>query len=472
MKRTFCLLLTVLIISLAFFGCSGEDDDTRQSDKITYYTVKDTYSIGTGWIYDYNKACKNEDDEIEIVEFESADALKNKLTTELMSGGGPDIMNELMIDLAGLSIEKLIAMEAFMDLNELINSDTSDDKIDISEHNQKALESGISDGKRFCIPLYYIPKFLLTTKEKYSKYINSSTPSLSYDDMLSLCEKLLTDESDIYLYTYYDTYNLQGILLDYIDDNVDLINKTADFDKPEFKENISRIDKLIKEYGDDQSVDEEILIDLTEEVDPNKYIFENMASTTPYEIYSSIVFLEQRGETPQIVGSASSDTETFSAQISESIYVNKNTTKQDKVLKALKYALSEETQSEIVGAEIEKYNPMFQSYTGYLFPVNNNSFEKLMNTADSFTYNTEDSYYVGDDDGIPDDDKEQAPVSDESKELLHNALNNISKYELDTYLYYNTSIIDELVDSFVKHEITVDKFISDLKSKTKIYLEE
>lgn len=115
---------------------------------------------------------------------------------------------------------------------------------------------------------------------------------------------------------------------------------------------------------------------------------------------------------------------------------------------------------------------MFVAYSGNLFPINNKAFEKLMNTADSFKYNTKDSYYEGDDDGIPDDDKEQAAASDESKKMLHNALEIISSYELDTYLYYNTQVIYELFQSYLKNEITVDKFINDLKSKTKIYLEE
>lgn len=471
MKKMLCFILSVLLISLPLFGCGGEEDNTVHTNNITYYTIKDTYSLGSDWVYDYNKSCENDGDKIEIVEFESKDALKSKLTTELMAGGGPDLMDEFTIDSAGLSIEKLIETDAFYNLDELINEDESNEKIDLTKLNPKALESGISNGKRFCIPLYYIPKFLLTTEEKFSKYINSNEKALSYNDILSLSDKLLNDETGMSLYPYDTLSNFEGLLLDYIDDNVDLINKTMSFDDSQFEKNISKIDKLIKQYGNDKSGDN-TAIDLTEEIAPDSYIFENMSILTPYVIYSNIVLIEQRGETPKLIGTPSSDTETMSAQITASIFVNRNTTKQRKVLKALKYAISEETQNKTVGAEIEEYNPMFQSSTGCFFPTNNKSFEMLMKTANSFSYNTKDSYYQGDSDGVPDTDVQQASVSDKSKEMFNTFLESITNYKLDTYLYYNGSIINELVSGLVEGEITVDKFISELKSKTKIYLEE
>lgn len=468
-KRILCFIISSILLLSVLSGCESSDK-AEISNNITYYKVKDGWSRGESWIYDYNKSCDNED-KIEIVEFESTEALKNRLTTELMTGGGPDLLNEAMFVSANLSIEKLIDMGAFMDLNELIESDNSDDKIDLTEQNQKALESGVLNGKRFCVPLYYVPNFIMTTKEKYSKYMNEKTLSLSYDALIDLFDKI-NESEDIRLYKYSDSSNFENLLISYIDSNIDLVNKTSTLDSEKFKDTVTRIDKLIKKYSHNTKDNNESVINWTEEIDHDSYIFEDMIAQSPYDIYSRIVYTEQRGDTPIIVGTPTGGPDTLSANITESVFVNKNCTKTDKVLKAIKFAMSEETQSEQVGAEIERYNPMFAAYSGNLFPVNNKSFEKLMNTADSFTYNTKDSYYEGDDDGIPDDDKEQAAVSDESRNMLHNALESISSYELDTYWYYNTQVIYELFQSYLRNEITVDKFISDLKSKTKIYLEE
>ena len=389
-----------------------------------------------------------------------------------MSGGGPDLMNEATFLSADLSIEKLIDMGAFMDLNELIESDNFNDKIELTEQNQKALECGVVDGKRFCIPLYYMPNFLMTTQEKCSKYMYEKTLSLSYDALIDLYEKISSESTDKRLYKYSDNSNLESLLISYIDSNVDLVNKASTLDSIKFKDTVTRIDKLIKKYSRNTKGNQESVIDLSDEIDHDSYIFEDMIAQSPYDIYSSIVYTEQRGNMPIIVGTPSSEPDTLSANITESVFVNKNCTKKERVLKAIEFAMSEETQSNQVGAEIDRYDPMFAVYSGNLFPVNNKAFEKLMNTADSFSYNTKDSYYEGDDDGIPDDDKEQAAVSDESKKMLHTALKNISDYELDTYLYYNTQVIYELFQSYLKNEITVEKFISDLRSKTKIYLEE
>ena len=468
-KRILCFIISSILLLSVLSACENTVG-AELSDNITYYKVKDSWSGGEGWIYDYNKSCDDED-KIEIVEFDSVEALKNRLTTELMSGGGPDLMNEAMFVSANLSIEKLIDMGAFKDLNELIESDNSDDKIDLTEQNQKALESGVLNGKRFCIPLYYVPNFIMTTKEKYSKYMYKKTLSLSYDALIDLFDKI-NESGDIRLYKYSDSSNLENLLISYIDSNIDLVNKTSTLDSEKFKDTVTWIDKLIKKYSHNTKDNNESVINWTEEIDPDSYIFEDMIAQSPYDIYSGIVYIEQRGDTPIIVGTPTGSPDTLSANITESVFVNKNCTKTDKVLKAIKFAMSEETQSEHVEAEIERYNPMFAAYSGNLFPVNNKSFEKLMNTADSFTYNTKDSYYEGDDDGIPDDDKEQAAVSDESRNMLHNALESISSYELDTYWYYNTQVIYELFQSYLRNEITVDKFISDLKSKTKIYIEE
>lgn len=468
-KRIFFFIISAILLLSVLSDCKNLGE-TESAECITYYKVKDGWSRGESWIYDYNKSC-DEEDKIEIVEFESAEALKNKLTTELMTGGGPDIMNEAMFVSADLSIEKLLNMGAFMDLNELFESDSSDDKIDLTEQNQKALESGVLDGKRFCIPLYYVPNFIMTTKEKYSKYMNEKTSSLSFDALIDLSDKI-TKSENIKLYKYSDSNNLESLLISFIDSNVDLVNKTSSLDSGKFNETVARIDKLIKKYSQSTKENQERVIDWTEEIDPDSYIFEDMIAQSPYDIYSGIVYIEQRGDTPIIIGTPSNNPDTLSANIMESVFVNKNCNKTDKVLKAIKFAISEETQSEQVGAEIERYNPMFAAYSGSLFPVNNKSFEKLMNTADSFTYNTKDSYYEGDNDGIPDDDKEQSAVSDESKKMLHEALESISDYKLDTYWYYNTQVIYELFQGYLKSEITLDKFVGDLKSKTKIYLEE
>lgn len=474
MKKILCLLLSIILAFTTFSGCGYNGSFEKKSDKITYYTVEDVNFLNEEFIYNYNKACEKEEDKIEIVEFESEDALKNKITTELMSGGGPDIMTENLFSSADLSLEKLISADTFLDLNELVDEDKSENKINWSDYNQRALQSGVLNGKRFCVPMYFIPNFLVTSKEKYEKYIVGKNLSLSFDEAIGLCEKLSASEDDVTITPYMPYFEMEGLLLDYIDYNVDLINKTFSFDSRDFKNAVVKIRRLKSQLGQDDGGTDEVIIggEGYEDPKPDSYIFENQCSESPYFLYSNMVYMEQRGEIPTVVGYPTGDSSVLSAQIASSIYVNKNTDKKDKVLKLIKYALSEESQNEIVGVNIKTYDPTFEGCSGYFFPINNKSFEKLMNTAESFEYNATESYYNGDDDGIPGSDAEQAEVSDGGKKLLRNALNNISEFKLNAYYYYNTSVIGELISSYLKGDVSEERFLSELEAKTRIYIEE
>lgn len=474
MKKILCLLLSIILAFTTFSGCGYNSSFEEKPDNITYYTVKDVHFLNEKFIYNYNKSCEKEEDKIEIIEFENEDALKNKLTTELMSGGGPDIMTENLFLSANLSLEKLISADAFLDLNALVDEDKSENKINWSDYNQKALQSGVLGGKRFCVPLYFIPNFLITSEEKYSKYIGGKNPSLSFDEAINLCERLLENENDVTITPYMPFFEMEGLLLDYIDYNVDLINKTFNFDSSGFKSAVSEIRRLKSQLGQDGGGTDEVIIggEGYEAPKPDSYIFENQCSESPYFLYSNMVYMEQRGEVPTLVGSPIGDSGVLSAQIASSIFVNKNTDKKDKVLKLIKYALSEESQNEIVGVNIKTYDPAFENCSGYFFPINNKSLEKLMNTAESFEYNATESYYNGDDDGVPGSDAEQAEVSNGSKKLLRNALNNISEFKLNVYYYYNTSVIGELISSYLKGDVSEERFLSELEAKTRIYIEE
>ncbi|QNU67340.1 extracellular solute-binding protein [Ruminiclostridium herbifermentans] len=77
---------------------------------------------------------------------------KNKYITRLSVGEGPDIIrvdNELGLLTA---VHKTADAGIFYDLNELINKDNS---FNLSDYNQKVMNSGVINGKRFLIPLRY-----------------------------------------------------------------------------------------------------------------------------------------------------------------------------------------------------------------------------------------------------------------------------------------------------------------------------
>ena len=89
----------------------------------------------------------------------SRDEYVNKLITSVMAGEGPDIIyyDRYMFN----SLEKTMATGVFCDLNELIANDSAYKSLDL---NNKVLDSGIFNGKRYYIPLRYELPLLMTTQ--------------------------------------------------------------------------------------------------------------------------------------------------------------------------------------------------------------------------------------------------------------------------------------------------------------------
>ena len=71
-----------MMIMTGFTAC-GNSITEDSGNKITFYTIKNWYSITEGSsIWNYNKHCTDSDKIIEIVEFETAEELKNKMRGE------------------------------------------------------------------------------------------------------------------------------------------------------------------------------------------------------------------------------------------------------------------------------------------------------------------------------------------------------------------------------------------------------
>ena len=89
----------------------------------------------------------------------SRDEYVNKLITSVMAGEGPNIIyyDRYMFN----SMSKTVSTGVFCDLNELIANDSTFKNLDL---NNKILDSGVFDGKRYYIPLRYELPILMTTQ--------------------------------------------------------------------------------------------------------------------------------------------------------------------------------------------------------------------------------------------------------------------------------------------------------------------
>lgn len=456
MKNKIAIILTLqfIITVFVFSGC-GESTASSNSSKLTYCAYNE--DVICDIIERYNKYCKKHYDEsyqIEIVEYDSLDEMYTIMATEIMSGDGPDIIS---LD-QPLPFEKLIENHAFADVDELIN--TYGSNVDFNDYNTKVMESGIVNRKRYFVPFFYCPNIFISTQEKLKEYdLNFS--DFSYKELSKQLSQekvscsLFGNESDNY-----------SLLYSFIDSYVNFDNKTTNFDTNSFLENIDYIKKLINNDN------------TNENVYYNLYNSENNGCilSTPKLLFGGTIggvktayyniFLQNK--TPAILPNFSYEKK-ITAYVECGIAINQNSDKKDKALRFIEYCLSEDVQEYWCGSRSDKG---FSGTNEISLPVNNKAFDYAVEveTGEEWDYN---------EDGEFDEEEKEFSENVDSifwKDYL-GIIDDISGCTLYNYknlktTYYNSSVIGDIVDEYLKGDISKDKFIRQLTAATEIYLTE
>ena len=456
MKNKIAIILTLqfIITVFVFSGC-GESTASSNSSKLTYCAYNE--DVICDIIERYNKYCKKHYDEsyqIEIVEYDSLEEMYTIMATEIMSGDGPDIIS---LD-QPLPFEKLIENHAFADVDELIN--TYGSNIDFNDYNTKVMESGIVNRKRYFVPFFYCPNIFISTQEKLKEYdLNFS--DFSYKELSKQLSQekvscsLFGNESDNY-----------SLLYSFIDSYVNFDNKTTNFDTNSFLENIDYIKKLIN----NDNTNENVYYDL--------YNSENNGCilSTPRLLFGGTIggiktayyniFLQNK--TPAILPNFSYENK-ITAYVECGIAINQNSDKKDKALRFIEYCLSEDVQEYWCGSRSDKG---FSGTNEISLPVNNKAFDYAVEveTAEEWDYNEDGEF-----------DEEEKEFSENVDSIFWKyylgIIDDISGCTLYNYknlktTYYNSSVIGDIVDKYLKGDISKDKFIRQLSAATEIYLTE
>ena len=456
MKNKIAIILTLqfIITVFAFSGC-GESTASSNSSKLTYCAYNEDAICDI--IERYNKYCKKHYDEsyqIEIVEYDSLEEMYTIMATEIMSGDGPDIIS---LD-QPLPFEKLIENHAFADVDELIN--TYGSNIDFNDYNTKVMESGIVNRKRYFVPFFYCPNIFISTQEKLKEYdLNFS--DFSYKELSKQLSQekvscsLFGNESDNY-----------SLLYSFIDSYVNFDNKTTNFDTNSFLENIDYIKKLIN----NDNTNENVYYDLYNSenngciLSTPKLLFGGTIGGVKTAYYN--IFLQNK--TPAILPNFSYENK-ITAYVECGIAINQNSDKKDKALRFIEYCLSEDVQEYWCGSRSDKG---FSGTNEISLPVNNKAFDYAVEveTGEEWDYN---------EDGEFDEEEKEFSENVDSifwKDYL-GIIDDISGCTLYNYknlktTYYNSSVIGDIVDKYLKGDFSKDKFIRQLTAATEIYLTE
>ena len=431
MVKVIITVSVCILMVLTLFGCNSENDNNNNSDLLTIYVVNESPIIRL--IDAYNDS--NKSDKINAVEIQDGDTLNSKLSAELMAGKGPDIV---LYDSSynGISnMEKMMALDVFADYNELIKNDSSDSSIDLKNYNEVVMDSGIYNGKRYFMPISYMPNFLITTTKLSDEYSIDTSKSITYEKSPKVLSKYLNKAKKSENMSGF--YNVNEELYALIDSNIDFFNKTNTLQSDKFLNNLNALSELILPADKNNSLG----------TDPLELVLKgNTMFASLYQITGSepngmgyiYYYFKSNSQTPLIMNNLSDSEDTSSAFIDKGFLINNNSDKKESAFKFVKYMLSEDVQC--------------NSEVG--LPVNKAAQKKLIEEIDSDSYNMEkDSDYNN-------------FISNYS-----NALDGINKCGFRND-YFNNSIINDVVSKYVSGDITEKQFIKEIQGKTQLYLNE
>ncbi len=473
MKRAICLLLSLLLSALCA-GCgavgSGSKEDTSQ---LTYYYTEEYPDLMVETIERYNRWCNShstKEMKIELIEFEDFRTMSERLNIEVMSGGGPDLFSNYM----DLPFEKLIENGAFYDLNALIENDSSKDKLNLSLYNQTIMDAGVFDGKRYFIPTFYTVDTLTGEKNVFEKF-NMPTEQgfhLTFENMKEVFSDYLKDP-DGYRFISEDIWNsgvsADTVALKLISLGIDFETQTVSFDDS-FKEKLEIL-KMLRAQSKLSEENTDIFELYSEEpfLFNQFYAFSNpiwmeRIQSIPEEISLEDLYLpdgvdsDDKISEPVLYSCFEKDEDTYSAAVSDAVFVNAKTAKTQQALEFIKYLLGEHLQNLYAGTDEEYWS--------------GGGSDALPVLSSALEYCFRDAHIVTDLYGSKVGMKEELNPTTKALTEYIKKINHVELYNDLSRSNYNKNIAIPILTDYWDGLIDVNKCADRLSSATKIYLME
>lgn len=464
MKRSICILLSVAtaLLCSACAGRSGSSDEANE--QLTYYYTEEYKDDMVEKIERYNRWCINhstEDMKIKLIAFDNFETMSRRLNIEVMAGGGPDLYSNYM----DLPFEQLMKNDAFCDINDLIQNDTSNDKLDLSKYNQTVMDAGLYNGKRCFVPVFYRVHTLVGEKKLLEKYHLPTEQGfhLTFDNMDEVFADYLQDPGSVRFLSSDErsgALNADTVMLRLVNSGVDLEHQTVRFDE-DFQQKLELTAQLRRRSDVSRTEPEKV----TEA--GSKYLFH------PQHSYSNPIYMEwmmrfsgeidnqDKVSDPVLYTCFEKDQDTYSAGIVDAVFVKANTKKGDKALAFIKYLLSSRVQNLYTGTSEENAT---RSDIDYL-PVLNKAFENCVADAQNAAREISKLF------GIESADNGLSPVTD----ALVEHIKKINSVELYFDLYasgYDRNVAVPILTDYWNGIINAKKCTERLSSATKIFMGE
>lgn len=438
-----------------------QETTDRRNDRVTLYTYVTgeddslSYDNNTKFYYPllqmcnaYNNYCTGMnmgENAVYLVKFPTRDAMVQQMSTEIMSGGGPDL---IILD-NQLPIRKLMDKGAFEDLNPYIENDSDDKALDINNYDKALLDVGVYRGKRYMMPMLIEPDIYFAQKNLLKDSGLKNTDSLTFKNLRSKL-KQFTNTDNLSLFDSYESS--RDFLYRYIGDNIDAERGTVSFETKEFKDNIEFMREVLQQSmsnGKYNSVYDDKCLFSKGNFDSEKsmYMVNNYSLRNVYSFLegpsaqenstmsdnsASMASLRGNDSSETFVKGLSEKENSGRAYVSCGFMINSNSKFKDKAYAFIRYAMGERMQRFIT-----------DDGANFNVPVNRLS---LTNMTGFGRDNKEFGRYI-------------------------KFVKGINTYTVEDG-YYNQNVISDLVADYLDGKLSTDNFISNLTSKTLIYLNE
>ncbi len=223
MKNGILAFALSLALLFSLSACTKQD---VQINTLTIYVSKDDYAWTTA-----AEAYKTAHPElsVNIVSFETYDALDTRLMSELPSGGGPDVIlvNRFV---SGLDLRKLAVNDRLLPLDDLFAGDESFDR---EKYYAPVLDAGKIGDVQYAVPIGFSVPVVLASQDKMTETGLAEKERISLEDfraaLTAQAEKTAGDKNKAAFLTW--SFSLSSFLLSSHTIHLDYAAKTVSADR-------------------------------------------------------------------------------------------------------------------------------------------------------------------------------------------------------------------------------------------------
>ena len=451
-KKLFCLVLASILCLSLLTGCQlgsrtssvPEEEGAVTAYAVDYEAMGEEYLTRDFWpdpqyfLKDYNLGA-NSEKEIEIQYFPDATAMNQQLSTELLSGGGPDLFVFQEVDLP--NFYNYANQGIFADLDPYFEKSGYNK----SQFQEVVFDYGVVNGTRSFIPLEYGVPMCVTTQNLAEKYgLDKIGEELNYQNYYELLSAIKDIQPEIHWFNELDSF-FYRIISAFIDEE----NKRGQFTSSLFQKSIEEYKEMANSQGGEKAMAIRWETEYIEALVNEELLFHNdpMMSDRQLSYRIGKYWAGQEGkDNPLLLYPVKEyNGEDYYAYVGKMIAINDNSNRKNKAWEVIEKAISTSYQNNIMGGS----NPIIGN------PVNLEAQDRnkkdWMNSGGAF--------------------------GKTGKEQLINRyyelLNSVTKCDC---LMYNSMYVQEVFDPlYVEYENgtkTLDEFVKELQNKTGLYLKE